>query len=209
MSPTVEETQVADAQRILRVIHLLSVSAMKPISDMSILDLASRVGAFASPLSEIGADVVGIEGRQSNIDQAPNDDVTYYCADVRTLSHERFGRFDATLCLGLLYHLGAEDVVRLLRAIYDVTTDIAIIDTHVSLLGENLVEIDGVTYAGRVYQDVDAPWGSIGNSISWWFTPDALEHILEHVVGFSRVERITGRGWHNESPDRMWWVVYR
>lgn len=208
MNPGEEETRVADSQRILRVIHLLSVSALKPVNEMRILDLACRVGAFATPLSEIGAEVVGVEGRQENINWAPPSDVKYINADVRTVTRAAYGEFDATLCLGLLYHLDADDAVQLLRAIYSMTTNVLILDTHVSMHGTATTDVNGNQYTGHVYQDVDTPWGSLGNKQSWWFTVNALEQVLRDV-GFRVVERITGRGWHNESPDRAWWVAYK
>ena len=196
-------TEQRDALRVQRVLDLL---AGRDLSRCRVLDLASRIGVFVAALAAAGADVVGIEGRQSNITQADADTRNRIVQDdVRNLSFERYGSFDVSLCLGVLYHLEAEDAVSLLRTLRQVTTGMLIVDTHIGGAAEAII-MDGAEYTGMHVGDSDDPWGAIGNSRSWRFTPESLVAALDDA-GFAAIERIGGKAYPDEPDDRVWYVA--
>ena len=196
----------ADWQRLARVIDL--IQARTKINRLNILDLACRTGIFTGELAARGANVLGIEGRQENLDQTMYMlGATYMLDDVRNLSVERHGRHDVTLCLGILYHLEANQALWLLQAMRDVTRRFAIIDTHVAVGLQDSIIIGGDRYEGVRYEEPEPGlWSSIGNTWSWWFTePDLTKLILR--AGWTVVERVPGPGWDGEALDRRWLVI--
>ncbi len=69
----------------------------------------------AVELARLGANVVGIEGREANLAKArfakealSLENPEFHQDDVRNLSKEKYGRFDVVLCLGILYHLNRQ-----------------------------------------------------------------------------------------------------
>lgn len=173
------------------------------LTGVRVLDLACRAGAFAAAFHEAGADVVGVEGRQENLDMA-HPGPRYLLGDVRDLDPEVHGQFDVTLCLGILYHLDADDAVRLLRAMRAATHGIAVIDTHIGAPVDE-VEVDGQTFAGQWYGEPPGLWSSIGNPRSWWFTDDALDDAAR-LAGWD-VEHHPGIRWVGEPAGRTWRVL--
>jgi SAM-dependent methyltransferase len=77
-----------------------------------ILELGSFEGGQTVVLSS-NADVVGVEGRQSNIDKSefiksivcPNKNVRFVCEDLEEYDLTKLGTFDVVFCVGLLYHI--------------------------------------------------------------------------------------------------------
>ena len=192
-----------DEQRLARVVFLISNYCSIPIQRLQILDLASRVGVFSEGLAKLGADVIGVEGRQSNIDQVPDPPMAkYILGDVRTLPTLVNQQFDVTLCLGILYHLEPDDAIQLLRQIR-LLTPLLILDTHISL---NPTVILGQS-RGHWYNEgrAVAPWSSINNQESFWFTPESLLTIL-HDVGWQAWE-IGTKAYPEEPVDRRWYVA--
>lgn len=174
-------------QEVLRIIEKRGLD----IKRLRVLDLACRTGVFARTLAEAGARTVGIEGKQGNFDMIPKTKgAQFFLDDVRNLTKEKYGAFDVSLCLGILYHLDADDALRLLIALREVTKEFVIIDTHV---GDPQVSItiDGVGYRGSYFNEPSAIdqtlWSSIGNIRSFWFTKDDL-HRLILDAGFTYAE---------------------
>jgi len=103
--------------RLKRVMQIVKDLSLKPINDCRILDLACLDGQFAIEFAMYGANVVGIEGREANIQKAifakdvlklPN--LEFIQDDVRNISRKKYGEFEIILCSGILYHLPTEDV---------------------------------------------------------------------------------------------------
>ena len=73
----------------------------------SSLDAGCGLGFFAQILSEANLSVVGVDGRQENVDEArkryPN--LRFETHDIEDPSVLGLGSFDLVLCFGLLYHL--------------------------------------------------------------------------------------------------------
>lgn len=190
-----------------RVAYTLDVvSSRADLNGLRVLDLACCHGAFAAAFAAAGADVLGIDGRQDNLDHVPPGPARYELCDVRDLSRERHGTFDVTLCLGILYHLEAADALRLLAAMRDVTARFAVIDTHIGA-EQGTVAVDGRTYRGRRYREARGQRrSSIGNADSWWFTEQSLTDALR-AAGWAGITRLAGRPYPGEPADRRWLVV--
>jgi 2-polyprenyl-3-methyl-5-hydroxy-6-metoxy-1,4-benzoquinol methylase len=108
-------------------------------SPIRVLDLGSLEGGLSFELAREGWDVTGMEGRASNLDKAEMvrsyfglDNLRFQLRDVKTLSAERDGRFDAVVCCGLLYHL--DNPFAFLRTLRGITAEdgLLFIDTHVA-----------------------------------------------------------------------------
>jgi hypothetical protein len=198
------EILAADRPRIAHVLQLIEQYA--PTGPLRALDLACRTGAFSVAVGGQGIKVLGIEGRQDNLDEAPrHPNVTYELADVRTLSRERHGIFDVVLCLGLLYHLDAQSALNLLRVMAEVTTGIAILDTHISCNGTDVTEVEGHTFSGHAYPEPDGLWSSIGYAASWWFTPPSLQE-LTALAGWDLRSVPKPEG---VAADRCWYLLQK
>jgi hypothetical protein len=173
------------------------------LSELKIVDLASLEGHYSIELALRGSNVVGIEGRRSNIDKARAEqqrlnlkNVTFIQDDVRNLSRARYGEFDVVLCLGILYHLDSPEVFELLAAISEVCRDFAVVDTLISNTAVSYVDYKGSRYAGWFYTEYSTPptteeqeasaWAAIGNMKSFWLTRPSLYNALAQA-GFSAV----------------------
>jgi len=95
------------------------------------LDVGCGVGYFAQWLRGLGYEVLGVEGRPENIQEARrrHPDIVFEVADVEDLGIRSLGAFDVVLCLGLLYHL--ENPVLALRNLRAVTGQVLIVETMV------------------------------------------------------------------------------
>ncbi|MEE8525184.1 MAG: class I SAM-dependent methyltransferase, partial [Thermoanaerobaculia bacterium] len=96
--------------RILR--ETLRMMLNGSLSGRRLLDLGSLEGGLALEMARDGMEVLGVEGRRSNFEKCqliadyfslPN--LRFLHLDVRELTPEKHGTFDAVLCCGLLYHL--------------------------------------------------------------------------------------------------------
>lgn len=204
----IDHAQIApgDAERVAGVMDI--VSSRINLDGLKVLDLACRSGAFASAFAGAGADVLGIEGRPANLDMAyPGP--RYILGDVRDLDRhvsEVFdGPVDVTLCLGILYHLGAEDAVALLRGMRDVTSGFAVIDTHIGAPAAE-VAVDGHSFNGQWYGEPPGMWSALGNPQSFWFTPDSLDDAVR-LAGWTQIEHHPGIRWPGEPGGRHWLVI--
>lgn len=195
-----------DPERVAAVSALI-LGRTKTLRDKRVLDLACRTGSFSRALAANGAIVTGIEGKVENFSQIPEtENAIFVQDDVRNLSPGKYGKFDITLCLGILYHLDADDACKLLCDIRAVTTDFAIIDTHIGA-PEATVELGGVSYSGSWFDEgVPGPWSSIGNQRSFWFTAESL-HDLVRSAGWADVEVISDTWWSGDPENRYRIVV--
>jgi hypothetical protein len=168
-----------------------------------VLDLAALEGQLGIEFALHGAEVVAIEGRQTNLAKAEFarhalelSNVELLHGDVRNLNRSDHGAFDVVLCAGILYHLDAASAVDLISNIASVCDRVAIIDTHFSE-----VEADSFTWQGRQYwgvcgqehppdssddQIAASLWYSLDNTTNFAFTRDSLCNLLRHV-GFTSV----------------------
>lgn len=177
----------------------------KPFDELRILDLACLEGHYGIEFARLGAEVVGIEGREQNLAKArfvkevlALDRLTLLQDDVRNLSLERHGRFDIVFCSGILYHLDVPDVFHFVRRMAEVCSGFLFLNTHIlpAEPGDNRAHLgpletfpfDGHQYTGRrcpehdpsssVDQRLGKLWASLDNASSIWFAIDSLREML-------------------------------
>ena len=105
-----------------------------------VLDLGCNAGFFSLMAAEAGCDfVLGIDGRQTHIDQAnlvfdaKGVDPARYrfaCGNILEFDYAAFPAFDVVLCLGVLYHVNKP--IDLFEAITRANTDLLVVDTKLS-----------------------------------------------------------------------------
>jgi hypothetical protein len=190
-------------RRLRCFVQAVADLAGKPLDQLRVLDLACLEGHYAIEFALHGAQAVGIEIREANINKAlflkeqlELDRVEFYRDDVRSLSEEKYGRFDVVLCAGLLYHLDSPAIFDFLHQVSGVCDRLAIFETFVSLEPVISQVYKGKTYWGNHYiehQETDSAeqryknlWASIDNTRSFWFTKPSLCNALDHA-GFTSV----------------------
>jgi SAM-dependent methyltransferase len=214
-----------NAHRLKRIVQVVADTIHKPLSQCRILDLGCLEGLFAIEFALQGAEVVGIEGRETNLAKAQFAKVVlelehldFYLDDVRNLSINKYGRFDVVFCLGILYHLNAPDVFKFAQAIADVCERVAVIDTHVALSSRHTENYEGHTYQGFHYKEhdpettqedkLDRLWASLDNNESFWLTKASLYNLLLNV-GFTSVMTIQIPFFQAEWADREMLVAIK
>ncbi|HIK33393.1 MAG TPA: methyltransferase domain-containing protein [Oscillatoriales cyanobacterium M59_W2019_021] len=190
---TIGNHLVGSEVKVRRFLQAIADLTGQSFSELRVLDLACLEGLYGIELALQGAQVVGIEGREENLEKARFtksvlglDKIDFVRDDVRNLSPEKYGQFDVVLCLGIFYHLDAPDVFEFARNIERVCTRLAIFDTHVSRTREQSYLYQNREYWGRNYTEDETLWASIGNSTSVWLTRPSLYNLLIDV-GFSSV----------------------
>jgi SAM-dependent methyltransferase len=180
--------------RVGRVERLVSDWWNGDFDDLRVLDLACYEGAFSVALARRGAHVDAIEAREEHVQKARfaqealdlTERLTIHQADVRNIHEVVEGGFDLVLCLGILYHLDADDAIDLAMALAR-SAPCALIETQVALRGPRRVESSGKEYRGRTYEeDTRQPGASVGNNTSFWPTKASLLNLLADA-GFTSV----------------------
>ena len=189
--------------RLKRIVQIISDLSHKPLSKCRILDLACLDGIFSIELAKHGADTVGVEIREANINKAifckeaiGLDNLEFRQDDVRNISEESYGKFDAIICSGILYHLLGEDAINLIDSMHKLVNNVVVIDTHIALKAYERFVYKGEEYWGRTVKEHFASatkeekekdnWASIDNLSSFYFTRPSLLNIL-NKAGFSSV----------------------
>lgn len=189
--------------RLRRIVQTVSDLVNKPLSECRILDLGCLDGIFSIEFAQQGAKTIGIEVRDVNINKARFckealglDNLELHQGDARDISEEKFGRFDAIICSGLLYHLTAKDAIDLIAKMHDMCDKCIVLDTHIALKGEEVYsdgtnEFYGWSYHEHNEQDTQEVksqrlWASWDNNYSFWFTRPSLINAINQA-GFSSV----------------------
>ena len=192
---TIGPAPSGDEVKLRRVLQVVADLAGKPLDQLRVLDLACLEGMYALEFATRGAQVVAIEGREANLAKARFaaealgiDGVEWILGDVRDLSRERHGTFDAVLCLGILYHLDAADVFALVERIAEVCTSLLVVDTHVAPRPRVSRAHRGRTYSGRILVEHEAGeseavrmrrlWSSLDNLRAFAPTRPSLLNLL-------------------------------
>jgi SAM-dependent methyltransferase len=204
---TYEEPQVPQLDtRLRKCLQVAADITGKPLEDLRVLDLACLEGQFGIEFALHGSRVLGTEGREANLAKArfvrevlSLDKLELALEDVRDLDSSRHGYFDVVLCLGIVYHLDAPDVMEFLKRVAGVCARVAIVDTHVSPTDEASFDWQGKTYWGRFFQEHSpdaslevkekAIWMSLDNPRAFVLTKPSLCNLLRHV-GFSSVYEV-------------------
>ena len=130
---TIAPNIVGDEIRLKRITQCVYDLLGGNVENARILDLACLEGLFAIEFARHGANCVGIEGREANIEKGKFvkqvlslDNLQFFQDDVRNLSSEKYGHFDAVLCLGILYHLDKPDVFAFIERLGEVCRKVAL-----------------------------------------------------------------------------------
>ncbi len=98
-----------------------------------VADLGCLEGGYAVAFARAGYEVLGIEGQEDNFatcewvaERVELPNLRFVCDDVRKIGE--YGKFDAVLCAGLLYHL--DQPVSFLRELAEVTGRLLIISAN-------------------------------------------------------------------------------
>jgi SAM-dependent methyltransferase len=186
-----------------KVVRAVCDLAHRPLAGLRVLDLACAHGHYSFEMAKLGAEVLGIEGRESWLEQARRtkqetclSNVEFVQDDVRNLSRETYGEFDIVLCLGILYHLDAPDLFDFLERVFEVCRDFVIIDTHFAATPAIVREWRGKRYWGETAfehqvgatreEKLKNVGSSLDNEASFWLTQASLSNVLQHV-GFTSV----------------------
>lgn len=221
---TMSERPNRDAARATRVVQAVADVLGRPLAGLRVLDLACFEGLFAIEFALQGAAVVGVEGREANIEKAKFAaeqlglaNASFHREDVRRVSVERFGRFDVVLCLGLLYHLDAPDQFPFLSAL-SAMADCLVIETHVTPITGEALQAGGDTYWYRAWREHDpgtSPeeraqclWSSLDNVTSVVLSKPALVRMLARV-GYTSVFECWYPGVVEQPDDRVLLVALR
>lgn len=216
---TIKRGMVDDDIKLRRITQIVSDLAGKPLAELRVLDLGSLEGIYSVELARHGANVVAIEAREANIEKMKFakevlalDNFDIVADNVCNLSAEKYGHFDVVLCLGLLYHLDVPDVFDFTARIGEVCRQVAIFDTHVSLIDETSHNYHGEDYWGSNFlehaeheteeQRKAKLWASVGNPNSFWLTKHSLNNLLSHV-GFTSVYECQNPSDIHQPPDRL------
>ncbi len=92
------------------------------------IDLGCGVGRFSGFLRDLGFEVLGLDGRQTNLDEAKSrfPNIDFRLMDAEDVRIRQFGQFDLVLCMGLYYHL--ENPFAAFRNCSSLTRQIAIVE---------------------------------------------------------------------------------
>jgi len=201
------EALFGDEYKVRRAAQLIEDLVRRPWSELRIADLGCNEGLYACEFALRGAAVVGIEGRQANIEKARFardalglERLELLQEDVRELSRERHGGFDVVVCWGLLYHLDTPDVFRFVERMREVCDGVAVIDTQISLGDEDLRAFDEEMF---------------------WASPSALgplevraykgreysgRSVLEHAPGATAEQRLSASWASLDNPNSFWFT---
>lgn len=186
-----------------RTVQTVCDIAHRPLAGLRVLDLACAHGHYAFEMAKLGANVLGIEGRTSWLEQAQRtkqelglSNVEFVQDDVRNLSKARYGSFDIVLCLGILYHLDAPDVFEFVDQIFDVCQDFTVFETHFSPTAQQMRQWRGQEYWGMAAfehapeatreEKLKEVGASLDNEQAFWLTQASLCNLLQQV-GYTSV----------------------
>ncbi len=222
---TIDEKDVAEAVLLRRVVQVIHDIAHRPLRELRILDLACLEGLYGIELALQGAKVVGIEARQVSLEKARFvkralnlTNLELVQDDVRHISAERYGRFDAVLCAGILYHLDVPDVFQFIERIFEMSTDFTVFETHVSVSAKEVQHYRGRGYFGFSFPEHSPAstadekakrlWSSIDNLKAFWFTKPSLLNFLSHT-GFTSVYECHNPSYLRAFADRVTLVAIK
>ena len=202
-SVPVPQAGEANGVKVRRIMQITRDLARRPFQQLRILDVGCGEGVYAVEAGLRGAGVLALDARTERMDQGAAcaarhglDNVKFLQQDVRQATRNSYGEFDVVYCLGLLYHLDAPDVFRVLENLHSLCDGMLVVDTLVSLDGGSEAVHGGRAYEGerrREHGDEDSAevrrsrvLKSIDNTFSFLLTRASLFRLLSDV-GFSSV----------------------
>jgi tRNA (mo5U34)-methyltransferase len=195
-------------EEAVREIHDTRAKLVFPVLDRTFgkrweeiecLDMACHQGWFAIQTALRGAHVRGVDIRAEHVERAAFvarlaglEDIRFEQGNLYELRPERYGTYDLTLFLGILYHL--ENPVGALKIARALTRELCVIETQVARPAPDL------TYAWGSHPDprsgramavgrVDEHHVAEGEAVVLLPTLSALYDLL-HAAGFAHVELV-------------------
>jgi SAM-dependent methyltransferase len=103
-------------------------SLKKGLELRTAVDIGCGLGHFAVFLRDLGFDVLALDGRLENVNEAGRrcPDLEFRVANVEDTGIQTLGKFDLVLCLGLLYHL--ENPFVAVRNLFAITGKVAVLE---------------------------------------------------------------------------------
>jgi 2-polyprenyl-3-methyl-5-hydroxy-6-metoxy-1,4-benzoquinol methylase len=223
---TISPGPSGDEVKLRRVVQLLDDLFGGRLEGLRVLDLACLEGMYALEVAARGARVVAIEGREANLAKAGfaaralglEERIDFQLGDVRELSRERHGEFDAILCLGILYHLDASDVFPFVDRVAETCRRALVVDTNVSLAPRDERRHGGAVYRGESLfehdpgsseeERLEALWSSLDNPSAWIPTRPSLLSLLARA-GFTSVSECWIPAEPEKTPGRITLVALK
>ncbi|MGC2467912.1 MAG: class I SAM-dependent methyltransferase [Candidatus Acidiferrum sp.] len=108
-APRIFDRQHYDAlnsSRGARVSQIIS-ELKEPLGLRTAVDVGCGLGHFSGLLKSFGLDVLGVDGRQENVEEAQRrfPQIPFRICNAQESALRDLGRFDLVFCFGLLYHL--------------------------------------------------------------------------------------------------------
>jgi SAM-dependent methyltransferase len=108
------------------------VSDLRPVlgaGKSTAVDVACGLGHHTNVLHELGFDVLGVDARAANVEEARRrfPHIRFVIADAEDPALCKLGSFDLVLCLGLLYHL--ENPFRVIRSLSAMASKLAMVES--------------------------------------------------------------------------------
>ena len=167
------------------------LDSLKPrLSLNTAIDVGCGVGYFSGLLNSLGFEVLAVDGRRQNVEEASRriPGVTFKCCDAQSPQFLQLGTFDLVFCFGLLYHL--ENPFLTVRYLRKMT--------------KHLLLVEGVIYPGQdpIMGLVDeGPTEDQGlNHVAFYPTESCLVKML-YRSGFAQVYRFQPLANHIEYRD--------
>jgi SAM-dependent methyltransferase len=186
-------TKIRDYKRFVHFMPTVLEQLGGSFKGMNVLDLGCNCGYWSIQARLLGADhVLGVEGGSDNVEQGRFildliglDGIDYRVGDATKVTREDVGEFDVTFLFGLLYHVS--EPVTLIQALYDVTKNLAVVDTSVVPDDSVFLDIRGDEIHNQ----------NFGNNVSVWPSRGAVTFMLKSV-GFKKVLQIPL--WNRDLP---------
>jgi 2-polyprenyl-3-methyl-5-hydroxy-6-metoxy-1,4-benzoquinol methylase len=222
---TIGPNIVGDEIRLKRITQCVFDLLGGSVKNARVLDLACLEGMFAIEMARQGANSVGIEGREANIEKArfvkdvlQLDNLQLFQDDVRNLSYEKYGHFDVVLCLGILYHLDNPDVFAFVERLAEVCRKVCIVDTRITLQPNAQVAYKDKIYSGRKGDEHRATdskesklarlWASLDNVDNFYLSRATLCNALAHA-GFTSIYQCNIPAEPDKPADRIAFIAIK
>lgn len=115
-----------DARR--RAVQEILTDLIPALGLRTAIDLGCGPGHFTEQLHKLGLDVLGVDGREQNVEEAKRryPHLKFEVADAQELNTRAIGSFDLVFCFGLIYHL--ENPFRVIRSVAEICSQVAMVE---------------------------------------------------------------------------------